>query len=51
MILKTLKKKQFVYFGRIHPHKNIDIIIKAFREAKLDKEWKLKIYGINDDLK
>ena len=27
------KKKQFVYFGRIHPHKNIDIIIKAFREA------------------
>ncbi len=45
------KKKQFVYFGRIHPHKNIDIIIKAFREAKLDKEWKLKIYGINDDIK
>ena len=42
-------KKQFVYFGRIHPHKNIDLIIKAFKSANLDKEWKLKIYGIKDD--
>ncbi|WP_440912515.1 glycosyltransferase [Candidatus Pelagibacter sp.] len=45
------KKKQFVYFGRIHPHKNIDLMIKAFKEANLDDEWKLKIYGIQDDEK
>ena len=45
------KKKQFVYFGRIHPHKNIDLIIKAFKDAKLDEGWKLKIYGIHDDNK
>ena len=43
------KKKQFVYFGRIHPHKNIDLIINAFKSSNLNNEWKLKIYGINDD--
>ena len=43
------KKKQFVYFGRIHPHKNIDLIIKAFKLAKLNNDWSLKIYGIRDD--
>ena len=42
-------KKQFVYFGRIHPHKNIHLIIDAFKTANLDQEWKLKIYGIKDD--
>jgi len=47
----THKKKQFVYFGRIHPHKNIDLIIKAFKNSKLDDGWKLKIYGIHDDNK
>ena len=45
------KKKQFVYFGRIHPHKNIDLIIKAFKYAHLDEDWRLKIYGIYDDYK
>ncbi len=45
------KKKQFVYFGRIHPHKNIDLIINAFKEANLNDEWKLIIYGIKDDEK
>ncbi len=45
------KKKQFVYFGRIHPHKNIDLVIKAFKDAKLDNDWELKIYGIHDDNK
>ena len=44
------KKKQFVYFGRIHPHKNIDLIMKAFKASKLNEEWELKIYGIHDDL-
>ena len=45
------KKKQFVYFGRIHPHKNLDLIIKAFKESNLNDKWKLKIYGIQDDEK
>lgn len=42
-------KKQFVYFGRIHPHKNIHLIVEAFKSANLDQKWKLKIYGIKDD--
>jgi glycosyltransferase involved in cell wall biosynthesis len=45
------KKKQFVYFGRIHPHKNLDLVIKAFKKANLGQEWSLKIYGIQDDKK
>lgn len=48
-IQTSIKKKQFVYFGRIHPHKNIDLVIKAFKEANLSDEWMLKIYGILDD--
>lgn len=42
-------KKIFVYFGRIHPIKNLELMINAFDEANLDKEWKLQIYGIRDD--
>jgi glycosyltransferase involved in cell wall biosynthesis len=41
--------KQFTYFGRIHPHKNIDLLIQSFLNAKLPSSWKLKIFGINDD--
>ena len=46
-----VKKKKFVYFGRIHPHKNLDLIIEAFKKAKISGEWKLHIYGIVDDTK
>lgn len=41
--------KQFVYFGRIHEHKNIHILIDAFIEADLPSPWKLKIFGIEDN--
>lgn len=43
-------KKRFVYFGRIHSIKNIDLMISAFIKANLNKEWELIIYGIPDDL-
>ncbi len=50
--LKELQlNKTIVYFGRIHPHKNIDLLIDAFKNAKLSSEWKLEIYGIRDDEK
>ena len=45
------KLKQIIYFGRIHPHKNLELLIQGFINAKLDKGWKLKIYGIRDDEK
>ena len=45
------KKKKMVYFGRIHPHKNVHLMIIAFLKLNLDKNWKLEIYGIRDDEK
>lgn len=43
-------KKIFTFFGRIHPHKNIEFIINLFTKSKLPKDCHLYIYGINDDL-
>ena len=43
-------EKTFVYFGRIHPIKNIRLIIKSFIESKLYNDgWRLDIFGIKDD--
>ena len=48
---KKLKfKKNFVFFGRIHPHKNILRLIDLFKQSDLMLEgWSLEIYGIEDD--
>ena len=46
----NLKKKKIVYFGRIHPHKNIHLVIESFIKSELDSDWKLEIYGIKDDI-
>ena len=43
------KKKKFVYFGRIHPHKNLLLLIDSFIAANLSEDWSLEIYGIEDD--
>jgi len=43
-------KKIFAFFGRIHPHKNIEYIIHLFTKSKLSKDCHLRIYGINDDI-
>jgi hypothetical protein len=43
-------KKIFTFFGRIHPHKNIEYIINLFIKSKLPQNCYLHIYGINDDL-
>ncbi len=47
--INNQKKKQIIYFGRIHPHKNLEILINSFIKANLGNEWTLKIYGIKDD--
>ena len=41
--------KTFVFFGRIHPIKNLELMIESFKKANLEKNWKLHIYGIDDD--
>ena len=45
------KKKKMVYFGRIHPHKNLHLVIKSFIKANLSNDWSLELYGIRDDEK
>ena len=43
-------EKKFVFFGRIHPHKNILLLIDIFIRSNLMKDgWSLAIYGIQDD--
>ena len=42
--------KTFVFFGRIHPHKNIIQMMKIFINSNLINDgWSLEIYGIPDD--
>lgn len=43
-------KKRFIFFGRIHSIKNIDLMITSFMRASLSNQWELEIYGIPDDL-
>lgn len=40
-----------MYFGRIHPIKNIDLMINGFNKANLSDDWIFEIYGIQDDEK
>ena len=42
-------KKNISYFGRFSPHKNLDLIIESFIASEIGKNWKLIIYGIDDD--
>ena len=48
-IKQTIKKKKIVYFGRIHPHKNLHLVIESFIKANLTNDWSLELYGIRDD--
>lgn len=49
-LFKNNFKKNFIFMGRINSHKNVDVIIKSFLKANLNNEWKLFIYGIEDNL-
>jgi glycosyltransferase involved in cell wall biosynthesis len=37
-----------LFLGRIHPKKRLDLLIEAWRDAKLGPEWKLVIAGDGD---
>lgn len=46
------KRENYLYFGRIHPKKNIEYIIKCFLDfEKINKTQKLYIVGKVDDVK
>tara|TARA_B100000900_G_scaffold416215_1_gene450130 strand:- start:10232 stop:11323 length:1092 start_codon:yes stop_codon:yes gene_type:complete len=42
-------RKIFVFFGRIHPIKNLELMINSFILANLGRKWNFHIYGIEDD--
>ena len=42
--------KNFIYFGRINSHKNLEEFIKAFIKVSPNNSWSFHIYGIDDDI-
>jgi glycosyltransferase involved in cell wall biosynthesis len=44
--VKTIvPEKTFLFLGRLHPVKGVDLLIKAFYLANLDSDWRLVIAG------
>jgi glycosyltransferase involved in cell wall biosynthesis len=41
----TTPQKYFLFIGRLHPKKGVELLLQAFHDAHLDKEWKLIIAG------
>jgi glycosyltransferase involved in cell wall biosynthesis len=41
----TVPEKIFLYLGRLHPIKGVDVLIKAFYRANLDIHWRLVLAG------
>ena len=48
-LVEKSKIKKIVYFGRIHPHKNLELVIDSFIGSDISNEWQLEIYGIRDN--
>ncbi len=48
-LVERKKIKKIVYFGRIHPHKNLELVIDSFNNSNITNDWHLEIYGIRDD--
>jgi len=48
-LVEKKKIKKIVYFGRIHPHKNLELVVDSFVNSNISNEWQLEIYGILDD--
>lgn len=46
---KRNKSKTFICLTRINKHKNLHKLIESFSKLKLNPNWKLDIYGIEDD--
>lgn len=42
-------EKKFVFLGRLHPVKGVEMLLKAFSNAKLAEYWRLEIIGPDFD--
>ena len=38
-------KRKIIFLGRLHPIKGVDMLLRAFANAKLNAEWRLDIIG------
>jgi glycosyltransferase involved in cell wall biosynthesis len=47
----TNPEKYFLFLGRLHPIKGVDLLIHAFHQACLGKEWRLVIAGPEENLR
>ncbi len=43
-------QKEFLFLGRLHPVKGVDLLIKAFSKTNLGDEWRLVIAGPDSNL-
>jgi hypothetical protein len=48
-VVEKKKIKKIIYFGRLHPHKNLELVIDSFINSNISSEWRLEIYGIRDN--
>jgi glycosyltransferase involved in cell wall biosynthesis len=45
----TKPEKYFMFLGRLHPKKGVELLIHAFSQANLGKEWRLIIAGPDEN--
>ena len=46
---KIIPEKYFLFLGRLHPNKGVDLLVNAFYRANLGAEWRLVIIGPESD--
>lgn len=42
---RRVRDKTILFLGRIEPKKGVDVLLRAFARAKIDKEWRIQIVG------
>lgn len=45
----VIPDRYFLFLGRLHPKKGVDLLIRAFHKANLDRGWRLLIVGPDFD--